>query len=194
MKALTLLFCLLFIGAAARPAFAHCDTYDGPVVKAGQKALATGDLDVALIWIKPAEEPELRAAFKQALAVRALGNEARELADRYFLETLVRLHRAGEGMPYTGIKPKGTDIGVAIPAADAAIASGSARALNKLVTDAVQNGIQERFARVRAKRNFNAHDVAAGREYVEAYVTFMHYVEEVYATASGHESEHATAK
>jgi hypothetical protein len=193
MKALIILLCSLVMAAAGRPAFAHCDTYDGPVVKAGQKSLATGDLDAALIWIKPAQELELRAAFKQAITVRALGSDARELADRYFLETLVRLHRAGEGMPFTGIKPKGTDIGVAIPAADASIASGSPRALTKLVTDAAQGGIQERLARVRARRTFKPHDVAAGREYVEAYVAFTHYVEELYATASGHESEHAAA-
>ena len=178
------------LGSSTR-AFAHCDTYDGPVVKAGQKALETGDIDLALIWIKPEVETELRVAFKQAQAVRTLGNDARDLADRFFLETLVRLHRAGEGIGFTGIKPKGTDLGVAIPAADAAIVTGSVRGLNKLIADAANTGLQKRLDRVRAARKYKPHDVARGREYVEAYVTFTHYVEGVYERTAAATSEHA---
>lgn len=193
-----LLICLVCVSltmalSTTNRAFAHCDTYDGPVVKAGQRALDSGDLDVALIWIKPAAEAELRAAFKQAVSVRKLGAEARELADRFFLETLVRLHRAGEGEAYTGIKPKGTDIGPAIPAADAAITSGSPRALGKLINDATSAGLHQRLERVIAKRKFKTNDVAAGREYVDAYVSLTHYVERVYdaatARAGGHVAE-----
>lgn len=170
---------------APTPAFAHCDTMDGPVVKAGQKALDTGELDYALIWVQPAAEPELRAAFAKALEVRKLGGAARELADTYFFETLVRLHRAGEGEPYTGIEPKGTDLGLAIPAADAAIDSGSTRAVSKLITDAAAKGLASRFAGVSTARKFRVHDVAAGRRYVAAYVLFVHYVERLYDDARG---------
>ena len=42
----------------------------------------------------------------------------KELSDQFFIKTLVRVHRAGEGAPYTGIRPAGTDLGPAIPAAD----------------------------------------------------------------------------
>lgn len=186
---------ILAIGIALMPAdaFAHCDTMDGPVVKAGEKALDTGELDYALVWVKPAAEAELRAAFKKALEVRKLGGAARELADTYFFETLVRLHRAGEGAPYTGLKPKGTDLGPAIPAADAAIDSGSTRALAKLITDATTKGLAHRFESVVAARKYGVHDVAAGRRYVESYVLFIHYVERMYEDASsnvhGHYSE-----
>lgn len=191
MRALLITFLVgAFVVAAQTPAAAHCDTYDGPVVKAGEKSLDTGELDFALIWVKPAAEAELRAAFKQALAVRKLGVEARGLADRYFLETLVRLHRAGEGEPFTGIKPKGTDLGPVIPLADAAIKSGSPRALTKVITEATNEGLHHRFSRVLAKRNFKPKDIAAGREYVDAYVLFTHYVEGLYnvaaAAAHGH--------
>jgi hypothetical protein len=174
----------VFVGSAPTEALAHCDTYDGPVVKAGEKSLETADLDFALIWVKPEAEAELRAAFKQALGVRKLNADARELADRYFLETLVRLHRAGEGEPFTGIEPKGTDLGPAIPLADAAIKAGSARAVTNLINDATAECVQHRFTRVLAKRKFKPHDVSAGREYVEAYVGFMHYVEGVYDAAA----------
>ena len=173
-------------------AFAHCDTMDGPVVKAGQKALDTGGLDYALIWVKPGEEVELRAAFTKALEVRKLGGAARELADTYFFETLVRLHRTGEGAPYTGLKPKGTDLGPAIPAADAAIDSGSTRAVAKLITDATSKGLARRFDPVIAARKYGVHDIAAGRRYVESYVLFIHYVERLYEGATSPVHGHYT--
>jgi hypothetical protein len=194
MRQLLVILCsFVLLGSLTTRASAHCDTYDGPVVKAGQQALETDNLDLALIWIKPEAETELRAAFKQAQAVRSLGKDARELADRFFLETLVRLHRAGEGIGFTGIKPKGTDVGVAIPAADAALASGSMRTLSKLITDAAQAGLQKRIDRVRATRKFKPHDVARGREYVEAYVMFTHYVEGVYERATAATNAHPEA-
>ena len=181
---------LLFVPARA---FAHCDTMDGPVVKAGQKALDTGELDYALIWVKSEAEAELRDAFKKALEVRKLGGAARDLADTYFFETLVRLHRAGEGAPYTGLKPKGTDQGPAIPAADAAIESSSTRAVAKLITDATNKGLARHLDAVIAARKYDVHSVAAGRRYVEAYVLFIHYVERLYDGATspvhGHYAE-----
>lgn len=185
-SAILSLFVAVGVGLLIAPtrAFAHCDSLDGPVVKAGQKALDTGELDYALIWVKPGEEAELRTAFKKALEVRKLGGPARELADTYFFETLVRLHRAGEGAPYTGLKPKGTDLGPAIPAADAAIESGSTRAVAKLITDSTTKGLARRFEPLLAARKYGVHDVAAGRRYVESYVLFIHYVERLYEGAT----------
>jgi hypothetical protein len=104
------------------------------------------------------------------LAVRKLNPEARELADLYFFETLVRIHRAGEGAPYTGLKPAGRDLGPAIPAADKAIETGAVEPLLKLITSESTNGIRERFQKATAAKKFNAEDVKAGREYVKAYV------------------------
>jgi hypothetical protein len=190
MRVHHLILCAVLSVLLPATASAHCDTYDGPVVKAGQKALETGELDHALIWIKPGAESELRAAFKQAQKVRGLGADARELADRYFLETLVRLHRAGEGEAYTGLKPKGTDLGPVIPLADAAVASGSTRALTKFITDRTVEGLQHRLERVVAKRKFKPNEIERGRDYVEAYVTFMHYAEQLHAAATAHHASH----
>src|SRR5512138_2915043 len=92
-----------------RPAAAHCDTMGGPVIADAKVALAKGDLTPVLKWVKPENEPEVRTAFTQTLKVRAQGPEARELADRYFFETLVRIHRAGEGAPYTGLKAEAVE-------------------------------------------------------------------------------------
>lgn len=178
----------------AGPALAHCDDLDGPVVGAARQALKTQDVNRVLIWVRPQDVDEIRATFEQALAVRRLGPQAQALADRNFFETLVRIHRAGENAPYTGLKPAGRDLGPAIPAADKALETGSDGALTQLLTGDVRAELHKHFENVRAKRNFRPDDVAAGREYVEAYVAYVHFVERLYEAAhagsGGHYEEH----
>src|SRR5664280_2272611 len=171
--------------------FGHCDGRDGPVVQAAQRALAKGDVNLVLIWVQANDEAEIRKVFAKTLAVRKLNPEARELADLYFFETLVRIHRAGEGAPYTGLKPAGRDFGPAIPAADKAIETGAVEPLVKLITSESANGIRERFQKVTAPKKFNAEDVKAGREYVKAYVEFVHYVEGLHEFVQGGGDEHS---
>lgn len=165
-------------------ASAHCDGLDGPVVKAARTALETGNVNLVLIWVQKKDEAEVNRAFQGTLKVRSLGPEAQELADRYFFETLVRLHRAGEGAPYTGLKPAGRDLGPAIPAADKALAEGSTEQLKQLLTNELQTGLREHFEKARAKKSFRADDLAAGREYIEAYVEYVHYVERIYEAST----------
>ena len=129
--------------------------------------------------------------FAKTLAVRKLNPEARELADLYFFETLVRIHRAGEGAPYTGLKPAGRDLGPAIPAADKAIETGAVEPLVKLITSESANGIRERFQNLTAAKKFSAEDVNAGRQYVKAYVEFVHYVEGLHESVQGSGDEHS---
>lgn len=173
---------------------AHCDGLDGPVVEAARKALARKDVNLVLIWVLPEAEPEIISAFNQALAVRSLGKEARELADRYFFETLVRVHRSGEGAPYTGLKPAGRDLGPAIPTADKAVATGNPKPALKLLNETIKTSLHARFQAVMATRDYNPDDVEAGREFVEAYVKFLHFVEPLYQQATveqgGHGFEH----
>ena len=178
-------FGVLSMAVLLRPitASAHCDGLDGPVVQAAQKALETGNANLVLIWVQKQDESEIKKAFQKTLAVRKLNPQARELADMYFFETLVRIHRAGEGASYTGLKPAGRDLGAAIPAADKTLENGKVEPLLKLVTEAVQTGIREQFKQVMAKKKFGKDDIEAGREYVEGYVQFIHYVERVYDTA-----------
>ena len=192
-----LLFTIIWLGPAT--VLAHCDGMDGPVVKAAQKALEAGDVNLVLIWVQKKDEVEIKEAFKKTLSIRKLNPDAKEIADRYFFETLVRIHRAGEGAPYTGLKPAGRDLGPAIPAADRTLAEGKVGPLVKLIVDVAKNGIQERFKQVMAKKDFKSADIDAGREYVEAYVGYVHYVERLYEAAArpanGHypESEETTA-
>lgn len=165
-------------------ASAHCDTLDGPVVMAAKQALDKGDITPVLKWIKQDSEPELRAIFAKTLVVRKNGPEARELADMYFFETLVRLHRAGEGAPYTGLKPAGGDIPHVVLEADKALETGTVEKVIKHLKHGVEEGIQSRFAKVMEKKKHAAESVAAGREYVEAYVEYVHYVENLYISVT----------
>jgi hypothetical protein len=167
-----------------RAASAHCDGLDGPVVKAAQQALQTGDLNQVLIWVRPQDEDEIKQAFDETLAVRKLNSQAQAFADRYFFEALVRIHRAGENAPYTGLKPAGRDLGPAIPAADKALETGSDEALTQLLTEKVREGVHSHFKEVVENKKFAPHDIAAGREYVEAYVVYIHYVESLYEAAA----------
>jgi hypothetical protein len=178
----TVSLALLF---AAGPASAHCDGEDGPVIKSAQQALDSGNVNRVLIWVQPADEAQIKDAFGKALEVRGLNPSARELADHYFFETLVRVHRAGEGAPYTGIKPAGRDLGPAVVAGDKALKTGSVEPLAELLTHAVQKSVGGQFKDVIAKRGFKADDVAAGQEYVKAYVGYIHSVERIYEAAAG---------
>jgi len=164
-------------------AVAHCDTMDGPVVTAAKGALQKGDITPVLRWVKPEAEAELRTAFAKCRAARAKGGAAKEVADMYFFETLVRLHRAGEGAPYTGLKS--TPVEPIIAETDAALAQGSTDEVVKLLSGALEQGIREKFDRVVAAAKDADKSVEAGREYVEAYVIFTHYVERLHSDITG---------
>jgi hypothetical protein len=144
----------LLLAAAAS---AHCDRMDGPVVKAAQQALRTGEVERALIWVRAQDEPEVKAAFQKA--ARDRGQE------RAFFETVVRLHRAGEGAPFEGLKPAGGELSPGIAAADRAVDTGS--------PDAVVEVLRQEVS-----RRLDALKRATGREYVREYVEFVHWVEQ----------------
>ena len=173
------------------PAMAHCDGIDGPVVTTARRSLEQGNVNFVLPWVRAEDEPAIRHAFEHASAVRRLGPEAKQLADNYFYETVVRIHRAAEGAPYTGLKPAGRDLGAAIPAADEALASGSPESLENVLLGAVRKGLHEQYRSVHSLSRFDDGDVAAGRRYVQAYVPYVHYVERVWAAAEQAEDGHA---
>ena len=168
---------------------AHCDTLDGPVVAMARIALDKGDVTPLLKWVRPEEEKEIRAAFQKTLAMRAKGSEAKEFADMYFFETLVRIHRTGEGAPYTGLKP-GEAIDPAVALADKALENGNVDKLVNVLTNAMANGIRERFQHARETQKRADDSVQAGREFVESYVIFTHYVEGLHGLIKGGAAHH----
>ncbi len=174
----------LVIGMSPTAVVAHCDTLNGPVVSAAKKALAEGEVKWVLPWVRKEDEATVRHTFNQAVEFRDKGPKVQQLAETHFLETLVRLHRQAEGAPFTGLKPAGTDFGPAIPAADQALETEDIEPVVQLLTDAVENGIRAHFAEVMEKKKAYApDDIEAGREYVDEYVTYIHYIEHLYETA-----------
>lgn len=166
---------------------AHCDSLDGPVVNEARVALEKGEIAPVLKWVQAEHEGTVRQAFVQAHNVRKLNPEARALADQYFFETLVRVHREGEGAAYTGLKPAGM-IDPPIVKADQALANGSVDKLADAISAHVGQAMHERFAHALATKQQADISVEAGREFVEAYVQYVHFVEGIVGLVHG---EHA---
>jgi hypothetical protein len=170
-------------------ASAHCDTYNGPVITAAKQALEKGDVAPVLRWVKKEDEAKITEAFKKTLAVRSKGPEAKELADNYFFETLVRIHRAGEGEPFTGLKNEPVEPIVAM--SDKALETGNIDSLTNKMAAHIKEGIKERFAKALAAKKTADKSVDAGREYVEAYVNYVHYVEAIHTAIMSKGEHHA---
>ena len=191
-KASLILIAMAIVTAAPGVASAHCDTLNGPVVQAARVALKAGDVTPVLKWVPAAAEPEVRAAFARTIEVRKTGGAALDLADTWFFETVVRVHRAGEGEPYTGLKPAASD--PVLESADLALDTASPDALVKLVTGHVAEGLEARFKQALEASRHADHTVEAGRAYVAAYVGLLHYVEALHsAGAGGHAAAPAAA-
>ena len=161
---------------------AHCDTLDGPVVAAARQALDTGNVNLVLVWVQPTDDMAIRKAFQQSRNVRQAGGEAKQLADLYFFETLVRVHRAGEGAAYTGLKPSGS-VEPSVAAADKAIETAKLDVLARLISERTEAGLRKHFEQVMSRKKFNVDDVRAGRAYSSAYVEFVHFAERLYGAA-----------
>lgn len=185
----TVTFAMLAAALATVTALAHCDTMAGPVIPEAQAALEKGDVTPLLKWVTKDNEAEIKTVFAKAVAARAKGAEAKDVADQYFLETLVRLHRAGEGFPFTGIKVESPEKIVQL--SDQALAAGSPDELVKRIQGHIAEAIREKFAKVQETAKNKDKGVQAGRAYVAAYVEYMHFVEGIHTAvmSSGHHGE-----
>lgn len=176
---------------AAAPVLAHCDTFEGPVIQEARVALEKGNVTPLLKWVPKTDEGEIQKAFQTTLRVRALSPEARAMADRYFFETLVRIHRIGEGESYTGLQ-SGDAIPSVVVKADESLAKGDVDDLAKRIAAHVEKAVRERFAEAAEAKKHKDDTVEAGRDYVEAYVQFVHLAEHIHtmlsnnASAAGH--------
>ena len=181
--AIGLMIGLFFYGIQST--YAHCDTMDGPVIADAKTALEKGEVTPVLKWVKEEFEGEIRKAFQKTMKARILGPDAQEVADRYFFETLVRIHRMGEGAPFTGLKESGEEIDPIIRQADHALESSSINELADEIAALVKTAIQQRFVQAVESKKHKDGSVAEGREYVKTYVEFMHFVERLYHEAKG---------
>lgn len=169
----------------------HCDTMDGPVVRAAREALDAGNINLILPYAPKKAELELRGAFEKVILARRSGSaEASEIADRWFFETAVRLHREGEGAPYTGLKPAGLDTGPVLPKAEKSIDRKDIREVHEFLSHTIEEELRNRMDKITETRNFDVNDVDAAREHVEAvldFELFSHHVYTFIKTGGGHD-------
>lgn len=170
----------------------HCDSLDGPVVTAARQALDAGDVDLVLPFVPADGEAEVRAMFDRVMPVRGLGPDARETADLLFFETVVRVHRAGEGAPYTGLKPAGMSVGPVIPLAERAVEQGSTEQLADFLADALRWELATRLEQVRGLARSKERSVEDARRYVEAMLGFEVYSHRLYDALRSTEHHEAT--
>ncbi|MBU0518746.1 hypothetical protein KKA00_12785 [bacterium] len=184
---------VLIITLAANPAFSHCDSEDGPIIPLIRTSLDNGNITPLLKWLASGDEAEIKDLFTRVLTLRTQSDEAREIADRLFIETFIRVHRASEGASYTGIKEAGIMPPI-FAELDKALESGSVDALADKVANAVRENIVKHFDRAVELGKHQDHSVEAGREFVEAYVTYMHFVEGLHNYLSpGAQGHHSAA-
>lgn len=186
----TMLSALIIPGTA----LAHCDTYSGPVVQDAKLALAKGDVTPVLKWVQKNDEVQVKAAFQKTMSIRNKGTGVKEFADNYFFETLVRIHRSGEGAPYTVLKNEPPE--PLITMLDKALETGNVDSLAIKVSMHLKSAITEKFKKVSSARKSADKSVEAGRDYVGAYVEYMHFVEEIHNAleASGKHGEASIEK
>lgn len=178
MKKIVYILIIGFYCMSPCVAFAHCDALDGPLVKDAREALETGDVNAVLKWVPKKDEPAVKKALEEALEYKKLSPKLQEVADTSFFEAVIRLHKAGEGRSYEGVKPAGITPPV-ISQADKAISTGSSKILYGMMGDLMYKELNRKFENVILKKNFKKDDVEAGREYVKAYTDLVHYVEYV---------------
>jgi hypothetical protein len=105
---------------------------------------------------------------------------------------VVRLHRAGEGAPFTGLKPAGLDVGPIIPIAEKAIESENAAALEAALVAAVREQVAERFHHLGHLRAGAKRGVDGARSYVQAMLGLQVWAHGLYQAtrATGHVPGH----
>jgi hypothetical protein len=165
---------------------------DGPVVTMAKQALDTGDVKLILPYVPKDGEAEVIQAFEKVLPLHRQANGAKQVADQYFFETVVRIHRAGEGAPFTGLKPAGLEVGPIIPVAEKAIETESPDELEQLLVGIVRMEVRKRFDHMLHLKQHAHESVDAARAYVEAMLGLQVYSHQLYlcTKAAAHEEHH----
>ena len=174
------------------PAFAHCDSYDGPVVKDALQALETNNVALVYKWISTEQEAEISALFTKTYNLKKGDKEIYSLVEKHFLETLIRLHRQTEGFGFDGIKAAGTTKPI-VQLSDKAIETGNVENLIKQLNGHIAKVVEDKYNAVKELEKVKNESPEKGRDYVKAYVMYTHSLEAIHdiveKVASGH-AEH----
>ena len=168
-------FILIFTNTAS----AHCDSYDGPVIKDAEKALETNNVNLVLKWVTKEQEKEITTLFQKTYQLRNGDKGVYEIVEKHFFETLVRLHRETEGAPYTGLKPAGTTKQI-IQMTDKALKENSVEDFLLKLNNHIDKVVREKYEKVSKLDKVKNNSVEEGREFVAAYVDYTHTVEAIH--------------
>ena len=169
----------------------HCDSLSGPVIKMAKKALETGNVKLILPYVPEESEDEVITAFNKVLPLHNQPNGVKDIADTFFFETVVRLHRAGEGALYTGLKPAGLDEGPIIPIAEKAIETDSVEELKETLTYIIASEVEQRFEHMQYMKQYAEESVEDAREYVESMLGLQVWSHKIYLAATAGPDEKA---
>lgn len=169
---------------------AHCDSYDGPVIQDALKALEQNKVELVLKWVEPKHEKEIIAKFQQTIRLKGKNAEINKILENSFLETLVRLHREGEGASYTGIKPAGSMTPL-VEMADNSLVEKNIDHVVTSVNNHLTHVLKEKYEKVVELSKTKDESVEKGREYVMAYVDYTHTLEALEHILSGDAHHHA---
>jgi hypothetical protein len=164
---------------------AQYDAMDGPIIKDAQAAISKGDVTGVLKWVPKENEEEVRKAFARTMTVRNKGLEARDLADDYFFETVVRLYCQGTGQLYTGLRPAGQSIPPEMTEVDKALDAGKVDDLAKKIASAVEEALRQRFSAASEARKQKDSSAEAGRMYAAAYMQLVNFIGDIYLVIEG---------
>jgi len=182
MKKKTRIFAILvvimFTGISGT-LYAHCDSYDGPVIKDAVKALETNNVNLVFKWIDQKDEPEIVDLFNKTYALKSGDQEIYAIVEKHFLETLVRLHRASEGEPFTGLKPAGSAEPI-VKMSDKALEDHNIDDLLEKLDDHINSVVREKYEKVITLDKTKEETVEKGREYVAAYIDYTHTLEAIH--------------
>lgn len=169
----------LFMTLSSLPAYAHCDSYDGPTIKDAIEALETNNVNLVLKWITSEQEKEIIPLFNKTYTLKSSDKEIYTIVEKHFFETLVRLHRETEGAPFTGLKPAGTTKKI-IQLSDQAIKSKNIDELLDKLNNHIGLIIKEKYEKVAMLDKVKNDTPEKGRKYVEAYVDYTHTIEAIH--------------
>jgi len=164
---------------SSTPAFAHCDSYDGPTINDAVKALEKNNVNLVLKWITPDQEKEITTFFNKTYSLKSGDKEVYEIVKKHFFETLVRLHRETEGAPFTGLKPAGTTKKI-VQLSDQALENNNIDGFLVKLNTHIGTVIKEKFEKVSALEKVKNDSPQKGRQFVEAYVDYTHTVEAIH--------------
>ena len=176
---LSIVFGSLLMLFAALPASAHCDSYDGPVIKDATRALETNNVNLVLKWITDEQEKEIVPLFNKTYSLKNGDKEVYTIMEKHFFETLVRLHRETEGAPYTGLKPAGTTKPI-IQMTDKALNERNVDDFLVKFDSHIDKVVREKYQKVADLDKVKDNSKEQGRAFVEAYVDYTHTVEALY--------------